>query len=151
MKRTVIYTRTATECNQDELDAHTEQAAVCQEDASRQADEQVIAVVSDTGSGVTLNRPGLNRIRAMIQRQEVDVVRVSNLDRLSRNLSQQVVILDECRAAGIRVFCPGQEAPLPLLDAFMKAIVDWEGERRADCLKLGREMARRASEAGQSQ
>ncbi|HLN60111.1 MAG TPA: recombinase family protein, partial [Symbiobacteriaceae bacterium] len=52
--------------------------------------------VDEGWSGGNLDRPGLNRLRAMVRKGAIDVVVVFKLDRLSRNVLDTVnLVLDE--------------------------------------------------------
>lgn len=52
-----------------------------------------LVFVDDGFSGSTLDRPGLNRLRAAVQRGEIDCVVVYKLDRLSRSVLDTVTLV----------------------------------------------------------
>ncbi|MGJ5819316.1 recombinase family protein [Paludibaculum fermentans] len=51
----------------------------------------------DGHSGATLDRPGLNRLIAVVRRGVVDQILIHRLDRLSRSVRHCVALLDEFR------------------------------------------------------
>ncbi len=59
--------------------------------------------LDDGYSGVSLDRPGLSKLRTATQATAFDVVLIHDPDRLSRKLAHQLVLLDEFDKAGVRV------------------------------------------------
>jgi site-specific DNA recombinase len=72
--------------------------------------------IADEGiSGARLRRAGLNRLRGLVQRREVEVVIVTDLDRLSRQLEDQLMLVREFKEAGCEVIfinMPLEESPM---------------------------------------
>ncbi len=99
--RAVIYTRVSTD-EQGENFSLPSQAAVCRAYANHH-EMQIVAEFSDTMSGAHLERPGLRRVRDLIQAQAVEAVIVYTLDRLSRNVAHLLVLRDEMSAAGVQL------------------------------------------------
>jgi site-specific DNA recombinase len=92
--RTIIYGRVSTE---DQLEKYglAAQIRACREYAASR-DLNVIAVISDDGiSGMTMDRPGLTRVRSMATAGEVDVVLMLDADRLSRELAHLLILKPE--------------------------------------------------------
>lgn len=59
--------------------------------------EPVHEIITDDGyTGANLNRPGFQRLRAVIERGEVAAIIVAKLDRLSRRLKDVVRIVELC-------------------------------------------------------
>ena len=54
-------------------------------------------------SGYTLERPALERLRKVIAQGEISYVFITYLDRLSRNLKDSVVLLNEFQCAGVQL------------------------------------------------
>src|SRR6266581_5925007 len=54
-------------------------------------------------SGATLVRPALERLRDVIAAGSVDRLSVHSPDRLARKYAYQVLLVDECRRAGVEV------------------------------------------------
>lgn len=63
----------------------------------------VVMVESEQGSGATMDRPGLRRVLAAVERGEVDLVVSLALDRLSRKQTHVAVIADICEANEARL------------------------------------------------
>jgi putative resolvase len=62
-----------------------ESSLVAQEEELRATSSgEILKVVKDRGSGLRENRPGLNRVLAMVSDRSVTVVRVTHEDRLAR-------------------------------------------------------------------
>jgi site-specific DNA recombinase len=59
--------------------------------------------VDDGVSGATLERPGLERLRAVVRDRGVQVVVMHDPDRLARRLALQLLLDDEFRRAGVRL------------------------------------------------
>jgi site-specific DNA recombinase len=61
-------------------------------------------VLVDEGlSGTTMGRPGLRRLRELIQTQAITAVMVIDPDRLSRNLGHQLLLAEELERAGVKL------------------------------------------------
>jgi site-specific DNA recombinase len=103
-KRAVIYARVATQdLNDDKLSTQVE---ACRQYATQHgltvAADHVIT--DPSYSGLTLNRPGLDRLRALTEAQKVDVVIVYTRDRLSRDLDHLLLLCVEWQRLGIEVY-----------------------------------------------
>jgi site-specific DNA recombinase len=61
--------------------------------------------VDDGFRGATLVRPGLDRLRELIAAGGVERLYVQSPDRLARMYAQQVLLLNEFRAAGVDMVC----------------------------------------------
>jgi site-specific DNA recombinase len=58
-------------------------------------------VLSDTMSGNKLDRPELNKLRALVRSKEIDVIVCYSDDRLTRNPSHWLVLLEELKMYGV--------------------------------------------------
>lgn len=93
MNRAIIYARVSTEDQAEKYGIAT-QLRACLEYAKGKLD--VIAEITDDGiSGVIMDRPGLNRVRRMVQEGLVDVVLMLDADRLSRELAHLLILKPE--------------------------------------------------------
>jgi DNA invertase Pin-like site-specific DNA recombinase len=105
-KRAMIYARVAT---QKQLKDHglPTQVEACRRYANQQgltvAVDQVIT--DPCYSGLTLNRPGLDRVRALTEARKADVVLVSEMNQLSRDTDQLPLLYQEWQRIGIKVYC----------------------------------------------
>lgn len=63
----------------------------------------VVLFEAEQGSGATLDRPGLTRVLAAIERGEVDVLLSLALDRLSRKQTHVAIVADVCESHEARL------------------------------------------------
>jgi site-specific DNA recombinase len=102
----------------------------------------------DGHSGAGLNRPGLDRLRDATRLGEVDLILVTEPDRLARNYVHQMILLDEFERAG----CPVEFLDRPMGDdphdrlllQIRGAVAEYERTLIADRLRRGRQMKYRA-------
>jgi len=59
--------------------------------------------IDDGYSGEFLERPGLERLRSSIQTGKIDYIAIYDPDRLSRNLTNQLILADEIEKSGARL------------------------------------------------
>lgn len=100
--RAVLYARVST----DEQ-AEKGYSLPSQLEASRKYAEAhgfvVIAEITDDYTGTKLDRPGLDKVRAMIANHEVDAVIVYTTDRWTRKLAHMLILREEFERAGIEL------------------------------------------------
>lgn len=82
--------------------ASQEQACVT---FAEQAGWRTAATIRDPASGYTLDRPGIERLRALVREGGADVVLAYAVDRLSRNQNQIGVLFDELQTGGVTLEC----------------------------------------------
>lgn len=92
--RAVIYCRVSTDDQEKEGTSLQTQREACLA-YCKQKDYQVIRQFSETCSGLTLDRPELIKLRNLIRTNDIDVVIIYCLDRLSRNATHGVILRDE--------------------------------------------------------
>jgi len=107
-------------------------------------------VFEDEGySGATLARPGLERLRDVVNEGQVEVVLVHSPDRLSRRYAYQVLLLEEFSRKGVKVvFLKGAAGETPeeqLLVQFQGMIAEYE---RAQIAERSRRGKRHRAKAG---
>lgn len=100
--RTAIYCRVSTDDQEKEgTSLHTQRdacLAYCQTKGY-----QVIRQFSETFSGLTLDRPKLADLRNLVRVNDLDIIVVYCLDRLSRNATHGVVLRDELDRQHVRL------------------------------------------------
>jgi site-specific DNA recombinase len=102
--RAAIYTRVSTEEQAQRFGLSSQLAELRALAARRGFTVPHGAVFEDAGfSGATLERPALERLRETVRAGMFEVVLVHAPDRLSRDLVQQLVVLEEIRHTGTRV------------------------------------------------
>ena len=107
--RAVIYARVATEAQGRRGVALDSQESGCR-DLAKDAGWTVVECIRDVASGLTLDRPGIGRLRELVRDRAVDVVVGYSGDRFSRDLTQLDRLRDELRRAGARAeFVVGAE------------------------------------------
>ena len=112
--RVATYTRVACVTQQ------TKPAIVSQLEALRdQAASSGMAIIeefTDEGySGLQLDRPGLDRMRGLVERRGFDVLLTCGPDRLARSFALQVLIIEELERCGVRtIFLDRGPADEPL-------------------------------------
>lgn len=96
------------------------------------ADENVF--VDDGYSGSTLDRPGLEQLRARVRAGQLDSLWLTALDRLTRGPADLLLLWEELRSAGCQVRFFDEPPDWPLIDLPLL----WNEVQR-----IGREGARR--------
>jgi len=101
MKKVAIYARVSTEAQEQQktIESQLEELReICK-------NFQVVREYVDDGwSGETLARPALDRLRDDAKKGLFEAVYVHSVDRLSRNLYQQGILVEELRGRGIEIF-----------------------------------------------
>ena len=145
-----IYARVSSD-RQKENHTITSQTAALKEYA-RTHDHLVPAewVFEDEGySGATLVRPGLEALRELAARGEIQAVLVYSPDRLSRKYAYQVLLAEELQRCGVTLVflkAPAAEtAEDRLLEQFQGMIAEYE---RAQILERSRRGKRHRAQAG---
>src|SRR6516165_12015756 len=146
-----IYARVSSD-RQKENHTITSQTAALKEYA-RTHDYLVPAewVFEDEGySGATLVRPGLEALRDLAARGEIQAVLVYSPDRLSRKYAYQVLLAEELQRCGVTLVflkAPATEtAEDRLLEQFQGMIAEYE---RAQILERSRRGKRHRAQAGE--
>ena len=113
--KVALYARVATQRQGDEGAAS--QIEALRAHASQQGSEVVETYVCcDAGySGVSLDRPGLNRLRYGVETKAFDTVLMMSPDRLSRDCGDLIRTIEEFEQCAVRVVFveEGFEASLP--------------------------------------
>ena len=104
--RYAIYTRQSVERPAD-FSSCDAQFANCRTFADRGGKEEIVCVGQkfddQGGSGGSLERPALARLRALVHARAVDRIYVIALDRLARRLYDLITLLEEFELAGVTV------------------------------------------------
>lgn len=101
-KRAILYARVSTDEQAEKGYSLQSQLEALREYAARNGFD-VVSEIKDDYSGAKLDRPGLDMVRAMIDRREVDAVIVFSPDRLTRNLAHSLVLREEWQRANIEL------------------------------------------------
>ena len=89
-----VYCRVSTDNQESEGTSLQTQLEACS-NYCQEKGYDIVYRYSETYSGLTLDRPQLNELRELVRNEQIDVVVVYCLDRLSRNATHGVIIRDE--------------------------------------------------------
>src|ERR671925_582996 len=100
------------------------------------------SVLVDEGiSGTTMDRPGLRKLRDLVNSKAITAVVVYDPDRLSRNLGHQLLLAEEFERAGVKLLIvshPMEQGPEGWLFFQMRgALAEYERAKTLERLKRG--------------
>jgi DNA invertase Pin-like site-specific DNA recombinase len=108
-------------------------------------DSKLVDVIVDGGeSGKSLQRPGIQRLLAMVDHRDVQVVIIAKLDRLTRSVRDLGELLERFQKRGVALVSVGESldtgsAAGRLVLNVMASVSQWEreaiGERTRDALR----------------
>jgi len=102
--RAAIYCRVSTEEQEREGTSLQSQLEGCHNKGHELgSDMPKEFTILETGSGLTLDRPGLDRLRQWVRDKEVDVVIAYTFDRLSRDPVHFIILQEEMEKAGVKL------------------------------------------------
>jgi len=102
--KSAIYCRVSTEDQEREGTSLQSQLEGCHNKGHELgSDMPKEFTILETGSGLTLDRPGLDRLRQWVRDKEVDAVIVYSLDRLSRDPVHFIILQEELERAGVEL------------------------------------------------
>ena len=114
---------------------------------------ELVAVIQEGGeSAKTLDRPGMQRVLAMVDRRQVQAVIVAKLDRLTRSVRDLCELLELLERRGVALISVAESldtgsAAGRLVINIMAAVSQWEreaiGERTRDALRHKRSQGER--------
>jgi len=152
-RRAIGYCRVSTDGQADRGVSLEAQAEKIRAMATVQ-DAELLDVIVDGGeSGKSLQRPGIERLLAMIDRREVQVVIIAKLDRLTRSVRDLGELLERFQRRGVALVSVGESldtgsAAGRLVLNVMASVSQWEreaiGERTRDALRHKRAQGLRA-------
>ncbi len=94
MKQAAIYCRVSTDNQESEGTSLQTQLEACR-NYCQSKDYEVAYRYSEAYSGLTLDRPQLNDLRELVRNEQIDILVIYCLDRLSRNATHGVILRDE--------------------------------------------------------
>jgi site-specific DNA recombinase len=128
-KRAALYGRVSTDEQAEHGYSLQTQLEQCRQYATERG-FSVDAEITDDCSGATLERPGLDRLRVMVERREIDAVTVYDPDRLSRDDVDFLIVCREWERAGIALhFVNGGELPNTPEGDIVRYLMGWKGKR----------------------
>jgi len=142
MKTAAIYTRVSTERQQTEgTSLQTQLEAILQHCRDRGYD--VRYRFSEVCSGLKLERPRLNELRKLVRADEVDVIIIYCLDRLSRDPTHGVILAEEFKKHRVKLEAVTEDVDTTELGKLINYIRVYaakvETEQRKDRTMRGRQ------------
>lgn len=106
-----------------------------------------VSIFSDAFTGTTTDRPELDRL--LDQMRDGDIIVVTKLDRIARNLKQGIELIDDLNKRGIRVnvLNMGMIDDTPtgrLIRNILLALAEWERDMILQRTREGKEIAKQA-------
>jgi hypothetical protein len=108
LRKTVGYCRVSTNAQADRGISLDAQADKIRAMATVQSAELVDVIVDGGESGKSLQRPGLQRLVAMIDRRDVQLVIIAKLDRLTRRVRDLRELLEKFERRGVALVSVGE-------------------------------------------
>src|SRR3712207_1928970 len=141
-KRAILYARVSTDEQARTGYSLAQQLEALREYASREGYE-VLEEVSDPGqSGVSLERPGMDRVRDLVAAGGVSVVLAQDRDRFAREPAYHYILREEFKEYGTKVRAlndRGDETPEGgLTDGIMDQLAKFERGKTAERTRRGR-------------
>ena len=102
MKTAVVYCRVSTDKQEQEGTSLQTQMEGCLKHCQENGHDAAHSL-SETYSGLTLERPKLNELRELVRAEAIDVVVCYSLDRLSRDPVHGVIITQELEKHGVKL------------------------------------------------
>jgi site-specific DNA recombinase len=127
MKAAIVYARVSTEGQADNgtsLDTQVDGTL----SAAQRDGYTVLEPITDTASGATLDRPGLNKVRDMVRSGAIQAVFVHALDRLSREIDGTFVLFREFNEHGVKLISVTDPIENSTLGKLMLAVYSYKAE-----------------------
>lgn len=139
MKKVAIYCRVSSQVQEQEQTIQSQISELKEVWKNHQIVEEYL---DDGWSGEVLARPGLDKLREDAKAGLFDIVSVHSIDRLSRNLYHQGIIVEELKKKGIEVFIkdkPMADSPEgKFLFNVLGAVSEFEKEKILERTRRGR-------------
>jgi site-specific DNA recombinase len=142
IKYAAIYARVSTE-DQGKGYSIPTQIEACQKlaECERYEVPEGHVLIDEGLSGTTMDRPGLRRVRDLVNAQAIAAVIVIDPDRLSRNLGHQLLLAEELEQASVKLLIvshPLEQGPEGWLFFQMRgALAEYERAKMLERMKRG--------------
>jgi site-specific DNA recombinase len=126
-KEAAIYARVSSQKQKDEATINSQLDALktYAKENNFSVNENFI-FLDDGVTGTTLQRPGLDELRDMLRSETIEVILIYAPDRLARNYSHQLILLEEFRKYGVKACFlndPPEDTPEAKMFQHFKGIV----------------------------
>lgn len=139
--RVVLYCRTAVRDKKiKESKAISQQVMALKKCAAKQGMKVIGVYVDDGFSGITLNRPGLAKLRDLIKKGGIDALLTKHPDRLARNVLLLAQLMQEFQSQGVKVLfhdLPHYGPAERLMMSVMVSFHQFERQARGQRIKRG--------------
>lgn len=144
MKKAIGYVRVSTDKQADKGVSLEAQAEKIRAMAVVQGVELLDILIDAGESAKTLDRPGMERLQAMVNRREVQCVIIAKLDRLTRSVKDLAELLEDFQKKGVSLVSVAEtldtgSAVGRLMLNLLVSVSQWEretiGERTATALR----------------
>ena len=121
------------------------------ERAARRDGYEQLEIVTETGSGATSDRPGLNRVMALARQRKIGAVYVWKLDRFGRSVVDLMTLLQQLEHKRVRFVSVSQSIELHgdradpqgrMMLVMLAAVAEFERELIRERTRVGLERAR---------
>ena len=145
MKTVGIYCRVSTEDQEREGTSLQSQLEACKKLAEEQGyDIQEEHIISETYSGLSLDRPKLTELREWVRDKKVDAVIAFTLDRLSRDPVHFIILQEELERAGVALIMVTEDVDGSDMGRLITYIKGFAAKLEAEKIKERTSRGRRA-------
>lgn len=102
--KAAIYARVSTEGQSDHGYSIDDQLSSCRERLANIGVFDIVEYIDDGFSGEYIDRPAMDRLRNALQEKAYHIVILYDPDRLSRNLTDQLLLADEIEKSGAQLY-----------------------------------------------
>ena len=88
---------------------------------------EVVGISEDCASGLSLDRPGLNRLTGAARARGVDVLLVQNVSRIGRDTCQTMAYLERLKQKGVIAYSPLEGALTFSLQKVVQDVISHSG------------------------
>jgi len=136
MKRAAIYMRVSTPNQEQEGTSLESQEIACRkyaEEHGYQLDDDY--VISEVYTGLSIDRPGLNRIRRLVTSKAVEGLVIYSSDRFSREPMDLLTLIKECECNEIELLCVSEDLYAGEVGQLLNFVQGWASGLEARKIK----------------
>lgn len=141
--KTAIYCRVSTD-NQEKEGTSLQTQLEYSQDYCKSKGYEVSYRFSEAYSGLTLDRPSLNELRELIRAESIDVVVCYSLDRISRDPTHGVILMQELGKHNVELKCVTEDVDNTELGKLISYIRGFASKLEAEKIKERTSRGRKA-------